>query len=75
MLTYVEMSDSHTEADGSTTVLAPPFELELADGTRLVLEPEAKPARIARDVDHAITLADVQRAGGEPFAGYRLIRD
>ena len=45
-------------------------ELELADGTRLVPQEEAKPARIQGDGDHAFTLADVLREGGEPFAGY-----
>lgn len=57
-------------------VLERPFELELADGTRLVPEAEAevKPARVEGGSGHAITRADVQRAGGEPFAGYRLVR-
>ena len=44
--------------------------LELADGTRLVPEGEAKPARLDGDRDHVFTLADVQRKGAEPFAGY-----
>jgi len=44
--------------------------LELADGTRLVPEGEAKPARLEGDHDHVFTLADVQREGAEPFAGY-----
>lgn len=44
--------------------------LELADGTRLVPEGEAKPARLQGDRDHVFTLADVQREGAEPFAGY-----
>jgi hypothetical protein len=44
--------------------------LELADGTRLVPEGEAKPARLDGDRDHVFTLADVQREGAEPFAGY-----
>jgi hypothetical protein len=43
---------------------------ELADGTRLVPLGEATPARIDGDRDHAFTLADVIREGGEPFAGY-----
>ncbi len=49
-----------------------PYELELADGTRLVPDAETAPARVAGDRDHAFTLADVQRQGGEPFAGYHL---
>jgi hypothetical protein len=44
--------------------------LELADGTRLVPGGEAKPARLDGDRDHVFTLADVQRKGAEPFAGY-----
>ena len=44
--------------------------LELADGTRLVPEGEAQPARLDGDRDHVFTLADVQRKGAEPFAGY-----
>lgn len=44
--------------------------LELADGTRLVPEGEAKPARLDGDRDHVFTLADVQGEGAEPFAGY-----
>lgn len=45
-------------------------ELELADGTRLVPQGEARPARVDGGSDHAFTLADVLRDGGEPFAGY-----
>jgi hypothetical protein len=44
--------------------------LELADGTRLVPDGEGKPSRLEGDRDHVFTLADVQRAGAEPFAGY-----
>ena len=43
---------------------------ELADGTRLVPLGEATPARVEGDRDHAFSLADVIREGGEPFAGY-----
>jgi hypothetical protein len=62
---------------GSTThsVITPerPFELELADGTKLVPQAEAKPTRCEGDANHAFTLADVQRVGGEPFQGYRRV--
>jgi hypothetical protein len=44
--------------------------LELADGTRLVPGGSARPARLDGDRDHVFTLADVQREGAEPFAGY-----
>lgn len=47
-----------------------PLVLELADGTRLVPEGEAKPAVLSGDRDHVFTFADVQREGAEPFAGY-----
>jgi hypothetical protein len=52
-----------------------PFELELADGSRLVPDEaeDAKPVRVEGDANHAFTLADVQREGGEPFAGYRRV--
>ena len=43
---------------------------ELADGTRLVPLGEDIPARVDGDRDHAFTLADVIREGGQPFAGY-----
>jgi len=51
------------------------IELELADGTRLVPEPEARPLRCEGDANHAFTLADVHEVGGEPFAGYRRLAD
>jgi hypothetical protein len=44
--------------------------LELADGTRLVPDGEGTPSRLEGDRDHVFTLAEVQRAGAEPFAGY-----
>jgi hypothetical protein len=44
--------------------------LELADGTRLVPGGEGTPSRLEGDRDHVFTLAEVQRAGAEPFAGY-----
>lgn len=61
----------------TTTVITPerPFELELADGTRLVPEAQARPTRCEGDANHAFTLADVQKVGGEPFAGYRRLAD
>ncbi len=60
--------------DRHVAVLERTFELELADGSRLVPdEGEAKPVRCDGDADHAFTLADVQREGGQPFAGYRRV--
>jgi hypothetical protein len=44
--------------------------VELADGSRLVPGGSARPARLDGDRDHVFTLADVQRKGAEPFAGY-----
>ncbi len=49
-----------------------PQELELADGTRLVPDGEAEPARLTGDRDHAFCLADVQRESAQPFAGYHI---
>ena len=49
-----------------------PVELELADGTRLVPDGAVMPARVDGDSSHVFRLADVQREGAEPFAGYRL---
>jgi hypothetical protein len=49
-----------------------PLELELADGTRLVPDSKVAPTRVEGDRDHAFTLADVLRQGGQPFAGYHL---
>jgi len=69
------MKDGPASADGIAATLDRPLELELADGTRLVARPEACATRIEGDPDHAFTLADVQRTGGEPFEGYRLLRD
>ena len=69
------MDHEHTESSSSVATLESPFELELADGTRLVPQAEARPTKCSGDSDHAFTLADVQRTGGEPFQGYRLIAD
>lgn len=60
---------------GDVATLERPGVLELADGTRLVPQPEARPSRVEADPNHAFTLADVQRSGGEPFKGYRLMTD
>lgn len=66
---------SKPSADGAVATLERPFELELADGTRLIPQPEAHPARLEGHSNHAFSLADVLREDGEPFAGYRLQRD
>ena len=66
------MDHGNTPSHGVATIERP-FELELADGSRLVPEAEARPARVEGDSNHAFTLADVQREGGEPFAGYRRV--
>lgn len=65
---------NHAVADIHIATLDSRFELELADGTRLVPDGEAQPVRVECDADHAFTLADAQREeGGEPFAGYRRV--
>ena len=62
-----------TSAPTTKSPVETPLELELADGTRLVPDAKAAPARVEGDRDHAFTLADVQRQGGQPFAGYHLV--
>jgi hypothetical protein len=68
------MDRAHADSHGIAT-LERPFELELADGSRIVPNDEVdeKPVRCEGDPHHAFTLADVQREGGEPFAGYRRV--
>ena len=70
---WVQMEHGST----TTAVITPErlIELELADGSRLVPEAEARPSRCEGDANHAFTLADVQRVGGEPFQGYRRLAD
>lgn len=58
-------------------VAKPPVELELGDGSRLVLESaEASPivCRLEGMQDEKISLEDVLRLEGEPFEGFRLLR-
>ena len=54
-----------------------PVELELGDGSRLVLESaEASPivCRLEGMREERICLEDVMRLEGQPFAGFRLLR-
>jgi hypothetical protein len=55
-----------------------PAELELADGSRLVLD-EAVSSPIVCRIEGAdserITLEDAMQLSGQPFAGYRLLPD
>ena len=66
----LQMTIEVTAAEGSVATPERPQVLELADGTRLVSEGAARPAVLHGDRGHAFTLADVQREGAEPFAGY-----
>jgi hypothetical protein len=55
-----------------------PAELELADGSRLVLDEAASSPIVCRVEDSGgkqITLEDAMQLSGQPFAGYRLLRD
>ncbi len=55
----------------------PPVELELGDGSRLVLDSaDASPiiCRIEGMRDERISLADAMQLTGQPFAGFRLLR-
>ncbi|GIK76801.1 MAG: hypothetical protein EDQ89_02135 [Acidobacteria bacterium] len=64
--TATRASRARGEDPGAGAVIV----LELADGTRLVPEGEGTPSRLEGDGDHVFTLAEVQRAGAGPFAGY-----
>jgi hypothetical protein len=64
-----ELTTTRTTRTGDLRVPAV-MVLELADGTRLVPDGEGTPSRLEGDRDHVFTLAEVQRAGAEPFAGY-----
>jgi hypothetical protein len=56
-----------------------PVELELGDGSRLVLDQAAASPIVCRiegcGIDERITLADAMRLSGQPFAGYRRLHD
>lgn len=55
----------------------PPIELELGDGSRLVLESaDASPivCRVEGMRDERICLEDAMQLTGQPFAGFRLLR-
>jgi hypothetical protein len=53
-------------------------ELELADGSRLVLDEEGVSSPIVHRVEAGggvcFSLEDVMQRDGQPFAGYRLLR-
>ena len=66
----IEMAPHATATASARRAPANAQVLELADGTKLVPEGEAKPARLDGDRGHVFTFADVQRKGAQPFAGY-----
>lgn len=54
-----------------------PTELELADGSRLVLDEAASSpilCRVEGTGEKRITLEDAMQLSGQPFAGYRRLR-
>jgi hypothetical protein len=56
---------------------ATPVELELGDGSRLVLDSaEASPiiCRVEGMHDERISLEDAMQLTGQPFSGFRLLR-
>jgi hypothetical protein len=56
---------------------APPVELELGDGSRLVLESAGSSPIVCRLEgmrEERMSLEDVMRLEGQPFAGFRLLR-
>ena len=67
------MKTATSSARDFTTIVEHPRELELADGTRLVPEAEAKPARLDGGSNHAFSLADAMRHDAEPFRGYKRV--
>jgi hypothetical protein len=71
-----EQTAEHDSAPAGAERRAP-VELELGDGSRLVLESaEASPivCRLEGTHSECISLEDVMRLEGQPFAGFRLLR-
>ena len=67
------MKTATSSAPTTTTTVGEPGELELADGTRLVPEGEARPARLEGDATTRSPSPTSQREDAEPFAGYSAI--
>jgi hypothetical protein len=65
-----------TETHDLTAAAAPlpPPEVELGDGSRLVLVDAAASPIVTRVEADRITLDDAMRRGQQPFAGYRRLR-
>ncbi len=71
-------TDTHEfRPDAEPPASQPPVELELGDGSRLVLDSaDASPiiCRVEGMRDEQISLADAMELNGQPFAGFRLQR-
>ena len=67
------MKAARSSAHETRKTVESPSELELADGTRLVPQAEARPARLEGDANHAFSLADSMRHDAEPFQGYKRV--
>jgi hypothetical protein len=71
------MQQSQVEQPPIQPPSVPPIELELGDGSRLVLE-DATASPVVCRIDGAectkISLEDALQLSGQPFAGYRRTR-
>ena len=74
-----QAKDSPPAPSGASDNRRPPVELELGDGSRLVLD-QATGSPIICRLDGAqteqapVSLDDAMRLSGQPFAGFRLLR-
>jgi hypothetical protein len=67
-----QQTETHELTTG--TVPPPPPEVELGDGSRLVLVDAASSPIVTRIESDRITLDDAMRRGLQPFAGYRRLK-
>jgi hypothetical protein len=80
LLTSAPMRSEHTDSSPApATSPDSPVELELGDGSRLVLdEATASPILCRLDGEQTretpVSLDEAMRLSGQPFAGYRLLR-
>ncbi len=69
-------TESTTVAAGQPGAGRPNVELELGDGSRLVLDSAEASPIICRleDTPDRISLDDAMQLSGQPFAGFKLLR-
>ena len=73
------MRNEHTDRLPASPESAAPVELELGDGSRLVLDDATGSPIVCRLEGETtgkspVSLDDAMRLSGQPFAGYRLLR-